>query len=292
MVGIKTREYAQLSLVVYGDEGKQSPPWKELEGEGYKPNNNLECEDEFKNKYEFWLPADFYGQVFYNPGKKEIVFALRGTEIPNPFDLLSDVTLAVNKDLSQLEKIPPLVSPLATLLKRLKPRMTVAHFKKAVKFFDFIAIENQNYKDRYNEGYKLAITGHSLGGACAQYLALKLYHSGYGPVHTETFNAPGILESLKEEDAYGYNELDIINHVRYSDVIGKFGTHLGECRYYAVDNYENAHSMRKFYLDLENDPQYYKNPEGAKAYLESLTQMSKEAQNQFILSGGNIFPNF
>jgi len=169
----------------------------------------------------------------------------------------------------------------------------VAHFDKAVKFLKYITIGNQNYGDKYKEGYKLIITGHSLGGACAQYLALKLYQSRYKPaVHTETFNAPGILESLGKEEAYGYNELDIINHVRYSDATGTFGTHLGECRYYAVDNYESTHNMRKFYLDLENDPPYYENQEGAKAYLESLTQMSREAQDQFSLSGGNLFPNF
>jgi len=276
MVAKRTMDYAQLSLVAYGDEGKQSDPWKELEGRKYRSTKGkFEYYDDFQIKYEIDVPADFYGQVFYNTGEKEIVFAIRGTEVPNPFDILSDVTVVVN----------------AWLLNKLKPRMTVPHFGKAVDFFNYI-VAGYDYKEKYKEGYKLIITGHSLGGACAQYLALKLYHGGYGPVHTETFNAPGILESLGKEEAYGYNELDIINHVRYSDVIGTFGTHLGECRYYAVDNYESAHSMRKFYLDLENDPPYYENQEGAKAYLESLTQMSREAQDQFSLSGGNLFPNF
>ena len=201
------------------------------------------------------------------------MLALRGTETGNTFDYLSDTAMIVNTE----------------LLNKLMPRMTVPHFGKAVDFFNYITIGNQNYADKYNAGYKLIITGHSLGGACAQYLALKLYQSGYKPaVHTETFNAPGILESLKKEDAYGYNELDIINHVRYTDFVGTFGTHLGECRYYTVDN-ESPHSMRNFYLDLENDPPYYENQEGEKAYLEG---MSRKAQDQFIQSGGNLFPNF
>ena len=274
MVAKRTMDYAQLSLVAYGDEGKQSDPWKELEGRKYEPTGGkFEYYDDFQNKYEIDVPADFYGQVFYNPEKLEIVFALRGTETGNTFDYLSDTAMIVNTE----------------LLNKLMPRMTVPHFGKAVDFFNYITIGNQNYADKYNAGYKLIITGHSLGGACAQYLALKLYQSGYKPaVHTETFNAPGILESLKKEDAYGYNELDIINHVRYTDPVGTFGTHLGECRYYTVDN-ESPHSMRNFYLDLENDPPYYENQEGEKAYLEG---MSRKAQDQFIQSGGNLFPNF
>jgi len=270
MVAKRTMDYAQLSLVAYGDEGKQSDPWKELEGRKYEPTGGkFEYYDDFQNKYEIDVPADFYGQVFYNPEKLEIVFALRGTETGNTFDYLSDTAVIVNTE----------------LLNKLKPRMTVPHFGKAVDFLNYI-VAGDDYKKKYNEGYKLIITGHSLGGACAQYLALKLYQSGYRPaVHTETFNAPGILESLGKEEAYGYNELDIINHVRYTDRVGTFGTHLGECRYYTVDN-ESRHSMRNFYLDLENDPPYY------EIESLSLTQMSRKAQDQFIQSGGNLFPNF
>ena len=38
MVAKRTMDYAQLSLVVYGDEGEQSDPWKELEGINYETN--------------------------------------------------------------------------------------------------------------------------------------------------------------------------------------------------------------------------------------------------------------
>jgi hypothetical protein len=79
---------------------------------------------------------------------------------------------------------------------------------------------------------QISFTGHSLGGALAQYMAIAAQGRP-----AETFGAPGIFHALgKLQGDYnpGY-PYPVVNHVALSDPIGMSGTHLGTTQYYALD---------------------------------------------------------
>jgi len=79
---------------------------------------------------------------------------------------------------------------------------------------------------------QISFTGHSLGGALAQYMAIAVKGAP-----AETFGAPGILHALgKLRGDYnaGY-PYPVVNHVALGDPIGMFGDHLGTTNYYALD---------------------------------------------------------
>lgn len=75
----------------------------------------------------------------------------------------------------------------------------------------------------------ITLVGHSLGGALAQYVA-----SSHKNLKAVTFNAPGIGKKI---GAYTDN---IINYVNMNDVVGSFGKHAGEVRYYLPDGMYNG----------------------------------------------------
>ena len=102
----------------------------------------------------------FAAVAYKNNLTNEIVIAYRGTD--SPLDILiSDGQIAFN----------------------LKPQQASA----AVNFYEKVLAEN--------EDCSISITGHSLGGALAQYVA-SLKH-----VPATTFNAPGMLNLLNKLDA-------------------------------------------------------------------------------------------
>jgi hypothetical protein len=70
-------------------------------------------------------------------------------------------------------------------------------------------------------GYRIYITGHSLGGFLAQLVAAQ--HGCVGI----TFNAPGAAEYAKQHRLRVRSTEGIVNLFRANDVIGAFGTHLG-----------------------------------------------------------------
>ncbi|MGO1072455.1 XVIPCD domain-containing protein [Lysobacter sp. CA199] len=74
---------------------------------------------------------------------------------------------------------------------------------------------------------QVSVTGHSQGGTLAQITAAK-----YG-LHGETYNAYGAA-SLDLDLPKGA-KLDIVNHVRATDIVSAASKHLGEVRLYAID---------------------------------------------------------
>ncbi|MGH8079884.1 MAG: hypothetical protein ACREP7_04860 [Lysobacter sp.] len=74
---------------------------------------------------------------------------------------------------------------------------------------------------------KVSVTGHSQGGTLAQVTAAK-----YG-LHGETFNAYGAA-SLDLHLPKG-TKLDIVNHVRATDIVSAASQHWGEVRGYAIN---------------------------------------------------------
>jgi hypothetical protein len=92
---------------------------------------------------------------------------------------------------------------------------------------------------------QISFTGHSLGGALAQYMAIAA--QGFP---AETFGAPGILHalgSLKGDYNPGY-PYPVVNHVALGDPIGMIGTHLGTTNYFALDAVDFIMPVAMHYL--------------------------------------------
>jgi hypothetical protein len=110
---------------------------------------------------------------------------------------------------------------------------------------------------------QISFTGHSLGGALAQYMAIAA--KGCPAV---SFGGPGVLHALgtlKGDYDPGYS-YPVVNHVALGDEFANFGRHVGKVTYYsfersggaradslpdAIDDYE---LVRRFCLTLTNHP--------------------------------------
>ena len=144
--------------------------------------------------------AGFQAVAYKNTSTKEIIIAYRGTD--SLLDVIySDAQIAFN--------------------------LTPQQVNPAIQFYDSI------YNNFQDEGYTISITGHSLGGTLAQYVAAQKQ------VSAVTFNAPGVSMPT------GGNASGIINYVNMNDFIGCLNPHLGETRYYLPDG---------IYLDDEFKP--------------------------------------
>lgn len=82
------------------------------------------------------------------------------------------------------------------------------------------------------QGLPISATGHSLGGADAEYFT----YISNGRYPSETFGAPGIINSLQamNEDITGVNRLPVKNQVNIYDSVGtaELGGHVGVIKYY------------------------------------------------------------
>jgi hypothetical protein len=86
---------------------------------------------------------------------------------------------------------------------------------------------------------QISFTGHSLGGALAQYMAIAAQEQGCLAV---SFGGPGVLGALgylrsKYNPAYSY---PVENHVARGDEFANFGRHLGKVNYYSFEHSGNA----------------------------------------------------
>ena len=130
----------------------------------------------------------FAAVAYKNSNTNEIVIAFRGTD--SPLDvLISDAQISFN----------------------LTPQQASA----ANAFYNKVAMNNPNCN--------ISTTGHSLGGALAQFVAASNHTSAV------TFNAPGVNMPTNGDAS------QIINYVNMNDFIGCLNSHLGETRYYLPD---------------------------------------------------------
>ncbi|HWR44609.1 hypothetical protein [Sporomusa sp.] len=139
-------------------------------------------------------------------------------------------------------------------------------FKEWVPQFADVEITKQQVEDLVAanpelQGLPISATGHSLGGANAQYFT----YISQGRYPSETFGAPGIVGSLLagNKEVAGVNNLLVINNVNIYDPVGtsEFGGHVGAVRKYdmhpnyfspdptsewATDNWLIEHSINTY----------------------------------------------
>jgi len=144
----------------------------------------------------------FQAHVFHNEATEEVVIAFGGTRLTDVGDLSAD--WAIIND-------------------RLPIQVGNAHA---------LYIEVVRFLEKMHKQACILFTGHSLGGALAQYMAID--QKGCPAV---TFGAPGILDALgsmadKYDPLYTY---PVVNHIATGDPIGMWGMHLGVTEYYALD---------------------------------------------------------
>lgn len=174
--------------------------------------------------------SGYSAYAFYSP-QQELVFAIRGTQIDDIEDLTTDFEIIVNKD-----------------------DYNILQFNDDGIFVNTI-INKLSYKG------KIYFTGHSLGGALAQYAS---YLNNHKNIRCITFNGVGTFNNVikinKSDKLYN----DIIDYSFSNDIIGKYGIDLGISKYIYANSYNifNNHNIYKFYdyfLDGYIDEKYIVN---------------------------------
>lgn len=144
----------------------------------------------------------FRAHVYYHEGLKEVVIAFGGTHMMDRGDWSADWSMANGQ-----------------LPRQFYDARTV--YRKVREYIEREGIQAQ-----------ITFTGHSLGGALAQYMAI--HEKGCSAV---TIGAPGVLDALGElrskyDPSYPY---PVVNHVARGDAVGHFGRHVGKTYYYVFD---------------------------------------------------------
>lgn len=186
----------------------------------------------------------FAAVAYKNSITNEIVIAFRGTD--SPLDvLISDAQIAFN----------------------LTPQQASA----ANAFYNRIATDNPSST--------ISATGHSLGGALAQFVAASNHISAV------TFNAPGVNMPTNGDAS------KIINYVNMNDFIGCLNSHLGETRYYLpdgkyMDNEFKPHSdyINQNFENYKTLPEGYEWTFGNAIALWGYDIQNKNAKQKFLLS--------
>jgi hypothetical protein len=149
----------------------------------------------------------FRAHVYHNEATKEVVIAFGGTDPADRRDLKACRDIAMGR-------LPQ-------------------------QFWDASALYDSVDKHIRGKGIKalISFTGHSLGGALAQYMAIAA--QGCPAVN---FGGPGVLGALGYLRSY-YNPAyayPVDNHVALGDEFANFGRHVGKVNYYSFEHSGNA----------------------------------------------------
>jgi len=144
----------------------------------------------------------FRAHVYYNKTMGEVVIAFAGTHLTDRGDLVAIHDIASGR-------LP-------------------WQFWNAFALYDYVRL----YLKKNGIGSRISFTGHSLGGALAQYMAVRAQGCS-----AETFGAPGVLDSLgilrgEYDPLYPY---PVVNHVSAGDMITMHSTHVGKVVRHVID---------------------------------------------------------
>lgn len=228
--------------------------------------------DSSKNVFQGWhlnqpygdkTGRGYYAESYLNSAKKEIVFAIRGTDLEDCdwLDFLADAQIGLWSVPYQLEQAKP-------------------DFEEEKKFAEGI-------------GYKIFLTGHSLGDALASLLAAQ--EPTKPPV--VTFNSPGAMFSNAADNAvfavglYNsiyYSDISKFLHIRANaDIISRLtGPHMGKVASVYVDAWGDGktlgfsrhaahHKMANMVKAIERLPWYHKDLEYDDTKIVTPKMMSK-----------------
>lgn len=146
-------------------------------------------------------PSGYYGVVYQNDKTSEIVVAHRGTEIPG--DLIRDLFITDGQ----------------------MALLGVNQQINAAKYLVEFALNYARTAGIGESPVPVTVTGHSLGGALAQITAFDFGLNG------QTFNAYGAA-GIDDTPAGG---MQVINHVRATDLVSAASNHFGSVEIYATD---------------------------------------------------------
>lgn len=204
--------------------------------------------------------SGFDAVTFYNPETKQAVIAYRGTEGGKPLkdalpDYVTDGGIGLRELDRKLDKSFEVKMPWDDKVQQIEDNLGITKAKdwlgdagKAVdKFFDGDKqlYQAEDYANEMKSKYKdlnFSLTGHSLGGANAQYAA------AYTGLSAVTFSAPSVMGSLtssaRRKAENGEFDSQIINYAHPGDIIasgtlGGYDRHVGST-YYIDSNYEDA----------------------------------------------------
>ncbi len=200
-MSLKPEQYIALSAAAYGDYSDDDKNQKIDRIRNKMQNNKLEC-SELGSLSDYILidftstSSGFRAAAFQSPSG-EIVFSFKGTDFDpsNPKTYTDTAKDIANAD-AQIAFGNSVGLP--------------AQFAEAEKFVDKVCSSHSH------SGY--TYTGHSLGGALAQYMTYKTGHN------STTFNAPGVANLVESvvghKIDYAYYKDKSTNYANESDYIG------------------------------------------------------------------------
>lgn len=165
---------------------------------------------------------------------ENIVIAFRGTEGGEPFgdgfkDIVTDARYIVFKQKDRVDKFPN-------------------QFKDGIKYVEEI---KKKYPDK-----EITVTGHSLGGAIASYVAAT------ESLEAVTYSAPSVIDILPDDinkkAEEGYFDKSIINYVHPQDSIGagyfeEYDRHIGSTYYvgsrFEIENRDDVNNPISRFID-------------------------------------------
>ncbi|UNK17364.1 hypothetical protein MNQ98_23250 [Paenibacillus sp. N3/727] len=222
--------------------------------------------------------SGFDAVTFVNNDTNQAVIAFRGTEGKAELarsgpDFINDIDIGLN----ELNRKSEIKLPWDEQVKKFEDAVGITQLnnwmgeasKEVDKFFQFPGTNQlyqaEDYAKEMQSKYEhlnFTLTGHSLGGANAQYA------SAYTGMDAVTFSAPSVVGSLTPEARRkaeeGHFDSQIINFAHPGDIIasGEFGGYEGHVgsTYYIDSNYKDANdgvSMKEKINNTLDGPNYH-----------------------------------
>lgn len=250
ITNVQDLTYHDLSKAAYGKAGAVSmiypggeQKWKPIKGKQFKLHDEN---------------TGFDATVYMNKDIKQIVIAYRGTsDIKDLKTDIHDVVLGeIKTNQDELKKIENgNIHPFLKNDPRYKENIIREIDNNQFTQADQLAIDVKDYMKQHKDlkGYEISTTGHSLGGAEAEYVAVK--HS----FKAVTWNAPDIThilpDKLQQNVHKGKYTNQIISYVNPKDVIGsgsfkEYESHTGQTVYinedFDVANSQDSNTFSRF----------------------------------------------